>query len=113
MKALRYIRQRMYRDILDNLGAINLEHQKKMDEQLGTLNDNERSLWEDTAQSITSYQSNECLFAVAGINPIPFSELVVHSTKPYVHGNYYSPIPSSEKSAEFDFNRELPDRLQT
>lgn len=57
MKALRYIRQRMYRDILDNLGAINLEHQKKMDEQLGTLNDNERSLWEVTAQSITSYQS--------------------------------------------------------
>lgn len=57
MKALRYIRQRMYRDILDNLSAINLEHRKKMDEQLGTLNDNERSLWEVTAQSITSYQS--------------------------------------------------------
>lgn len=52
MKALRYIRQRMHRDILDHLNSVNLELQKKMEEQSKVLSDNGRLILEDAAQSI-------------------------------------------------------------
>lgn len=52
MKALRYIRHRMHRDILDHLDSVNLELQKKMEEQSRVLSDNGRSVLEDAAQSI-------------------------------------------------------------
>lgn len=52
MKALRYIRQWMHRDILDHLNSVNLELQKKMEEQSKVLSDNGRLILEDAAQSI-------------------------------------------------------------
>lgn len=121
-KILRYIRKRMHRDILDRLDSMDMDIREKMNEQLKSLNDSSHLLWAEAGQSISqsvhqsvsqclSAYKKEDLFAAAGVNPVPFSELAVDSANPYAHGNYYSPIPSPEKIAEFDFSRKLPDSL--
>lgn len=110
-RVLRYIRQRMHRDILDRLDSMDINIQEKMNEQLRSLNDSNHLLWTETAQSISACQHREDLFEAAGVNPVPFSKLVINSANPYAHGNYYSPIPSPEKIAAFDFSRKLPDSL--
>ena len=62
MKVLRYIRQRMHRDILDHLNSVNLELQKKMEEQSKVLSDSGRLILEGAAQSINQSINQSTIF---------------------------------------------------